>query len=151
LGIPSNCDKRNGDLICFRLFFKAYHSVDYIVVPPTTTTTTPPTTTITTPPTTTTTTPPTTTIITPPTTTTESKPLIVINGGVFTPSPLRIAIGSTVEIENLDHNDHQIICDYPFTTNIIPEGTFDFIFDKAGTYTYWDEAAPLVKGTIVVS
>jgi len=56
-----------------------------------------------------------------------------------------------VEFENLDHTDHKIICNFPFTTTIIPDGTFNFIFDKSGTYLYWDEAAPLVKGVIIVA
>lgn len=82
---------------------------------------------------------------------TESRVKIVINGGIFAPYSLGIAKGTTVEFENTDHYEYKLICDFPFTAVIITDGVFDFVFDKAGTFTYWIDGAPLVKGTIVVS
>jgi plastocyanin len=123
-------------------------------VPPisTTTTTVPPVTTTTTtvPPVTTSTPPATTTTVdtTPPVF--EQKYKITIGGGTFNPSNITIAVGTDVEFENLDHMDNNLISDYPFDIILGSETITPFIFDKAGTFTFWTVANPSVKGTIIV-
>jgi plastocyanin len=75
----------------------------------------------------------------------------VTAGGSFNPSKITVPAGTEVEFENLDHEPHKIVSDYPFTTEIPTEFFFKFIFEKAGTYSIWDEASPLVKGAIIVT
>jgi hypothetical protein len=59
-------------------------------------------------------------------------------------------MGTDVEFENLDHMDNNLISDYPFDIILGSETVTPFIFDKAGTYTFWTVANPAVKGTITV-
>jgi plastocyanin len=101
--------------------------------------------------TTTTTASSTTTTSTPPTIATQLNRKINIGGGIFTPSKLTVPAGTEVEFENPDHEAHDLVCDYPFTSTLPGETLFIFKFDKSGTYTYWVSENPNTKGTVTVN
>jgi plastocyanin len=120
--------------------------------PTTSTTTIAPTSTTVIPPVSTTTVVPTTTpAAPPPSTTTQLNRKINIGGGIFTPSKLTVPAGTEVEFENPDHEAHDLVCDYPFTSTLPGETLFIFKFDKSGTYTYWVSENPNTKGTVTVN
>jgi len=72
--------------------------------------------------------------------------------GIFSPSNLTIAVGTTVSFENDDCCDLQkVSSDFPFDKNIDPSSAINFLFDKAGKYIFWIDNNQLVTGTIIVA
>ncbi len=76
---------------------------------------------------------------------------VTINGGVFTPERLTVARGAAVVFDNLNHLDCQLLCDYPFDEMIPAASSFQFTFDKPGSYAFWEEVMPLDLGLIIVT
>ena len=79
-------------------------------------------------------------------------PTINVNtGGDFEPQLLlNLPVYSMVEFINVSQDNLTLDCSYPFRTTIPPEGKFDFIFEKAGQWAFWDEAFPNITGDILV-
>ena len=74
----------------------------------------------------------------------------------FSPTPLTIKVGDTVEWVNKDPTMHTTTSDSgdpaswdsgPLATN----ATFSFTFTKTGTYTYHCSIHPFMTGTITVT
>jgi plastocyanin len=77
---------------------------------------------------------------------------INIYGSTFSPKTATITAGDTVIWVNRDNANHQILADKgQFASAILrPKQTFSFTFRAAGTYTYYDELHPKIRGTIYV-
>jgi plastocyanin len=77
---------------------------------------------------------------------------INIYGSTFSPTSATITEGDTVTWVNRDNANHQILADKgQFASAILrPKQTFSFTFRAAGTYTYYDELHPKLRGTIIV-
>jgi plastocyanin len=77
---------------------------------------------------------------------------INIYGSTFSPTSATIIEGDTVTWVNRDNANHQILADKgQFASAILrPKQTFSFTFRAAGTYTYYDELHPKLRGTIIV-
>jgi plastocyanin len=79
----------------------------------------------------------------------------------FVPETVTVKVGQGIVWTNTDTQDHQVASDpYP-TDNALqgfndtqkedPGAVFEFVFNKAGTYTYHDDLNPYkLKGTIIV-
>lgn len=75
----------------------------------------------------------------------------------FDPPVLRIAVGTTVEWKNNDMFSHTVTSGSPYNSLvgvkfdsglIAPEKSFAFTFKKTGTYHYFCEIHPWMKGEI---
>lgn len=77
---------------------------------------------------------------------------INIYGSTFSPTTATITAGDTVTWVNRDNANHQILADKgQFASAILrPKQTFSFTFRAAGTYTYYDELHPKIRGTVIV-
>ncbi len=73
----------------------------------------------------------------------------------FTPDNITIPAGTKVVWTNNDSVSHTVTGDDtsgPLKSDLIPQGkTFEFTFDKAGTYAYHCTPHPFMKGTITVT
>lgn len=75
---------------------------------------------------------------------------VTISNFIFDPSPLTIALGTTVTWTNGDTVPHQIKSN-TFNSDIIPSGSsFSYKFDKKGTYNYSCAIHPFMMGQITV-
>lgn len=74
----------------------------------------------------------------------------------FSPETITIPVGSTVTWTNNDNSLHNIQIQFPNNQNSITallDGTvisYSHTFDQIGTYTYYDEIHPSMKGIIMV-
>lgn len=80
---------------------------------------------------------------------------ITIQNYIFSPQDVRIKKGQTVIWTNADPSPHKIIVVVDGTktasSTISSNGSFSFVFDKAGTFTYYDSDLPDEQGAIVVT
>jgi amicyanin len=78
------------------------------------------------------------------------KAAVSIQNFAFSPAQLTIKVGTTVVWTNDDSAGHNIKSD-AFTSPMMAKGqTFEFTFDKAGTYDYICGVHPTMKGQIIV-
>jgi plastocyanin len=76
---------------------------------------------------------------------------VVTDSAGFEPAKVTIAVGGTVTWYNPEHEVHNITSDDGlFEADISGEATYEFTFDKAGTYQYHDKDNPTRVGTIIV-
>lgn len=81
--------------------------------------------------------------------------------GGFSPQALSIKVGTTVVFKNSGaephhvisdpHPDHNQLPDFDSKTNIGPDGTYTYTFNKVGTFHYHNELEPEDGGTVIVS
>ena len=87
---------------------------------------------------------------------------VTINGKTFTPETIQVKKGSVVTWINKGSKDVEVILvgildktsdnttgelnTDPLSTN----GSFNYTFDKVGTYIYYDKSNPSTKGTVIV-
>ncbi len=95
-------------------------------------------------------------------TTTESTAKtynIVVEKGVVSPASLEIKVGDSVIWTNKDATTLEIASDPHPTHTTLPElhsaglpkdGTYTFVFSKAGTFGYHNHLNPTLKGTVIV-
>lgn len=85
----------------------------------------------------------------PPTTSLAS---VEINNLSFGPSSLEISKGTTVTWKNNDLVTHTVISDNgQFASPEIPSGgTYQFLFDETGTFTYHCSVHPQMNGSITI-
>jgi len=80
---------------------------------------------------------------------------ISIQNYIFSPVNIRIKKNTTVIWTNTDPGPHKItvvIGDTVTKSNAInPNGSFSFVFDKAGTFSYYDSEIPDERGTVIVT
>ncbi len=86
---------------------------------------------------------------------------VSINSSGFVPATITVKVGQAVIWTNNDSAPHQVASD-PYPTNdalagfndkstISQNDTFNFVFNKAGIYTYHDNLNPFkFKGTVIV-
>ena len=94
---------------------------------------------------------PTTNTTTPDTTTTPTTgQAVTIQNFAFSPATLTVNAGSTVTWTNQDTVAHDVKGTDFQSTTLNTGDTFQFTFDKAGTYEYICGLHPTMKGTIIV-
>jgi len=81
-----------------------------------------------------------------------SAPSVEIKNDAFAPSTLTITAGETVTFTNDDDDAHTVTAnDGSFDSKgLDTNGRWRHAFVKPGTYTYFCELHPFMKGTIVV-
>ncbi|HSR89183.1 MAG TPA: cupredoxin family copper-binding protein [Candidatus Udaeobacter sp.] len=90
---------------------------------------------------------------TPQTSTQSEAAQVVISGFAFSPASLTVKAGTTVKWTNDDQAPHSIVSsDGQFTGSSVLStgGTYQFKFDKPGTYTYSCGIHPSMHGQVVV-
>lgn len=77
---------------------------------------------------------------------------VTIQNYAYSPSVLKVKVGTTVTWENQDSVEHSVTADDgSFDTKMLAQGEQgSFTFTKAGTYTYHCSSHPSMTGTIVV-
>src|SRR5215467_2584375 len=77
---------------------------------------------------------------------------VLVKNFTFSPATLHIRNGSTVTWKNLDGEPHAIASDSGlFRSGALDEGdSFQFTFDKPGTYPFFCSVHPHMRGVIVV-
>ena len=81
---------------------------------------------------------------------TAGKAAVSIENFAFNPASLTISAGTTVVWTNNDSAGHDVKSP-DFTSPMMAKGqTYEYKFDKAGTYEYICGVHPAMKGTIVV-
>lgn len=76
---------------------------------------------------------------------------VLIKSFQFTPTPLNVPAGTTVEWTNEDGTDHTVTADDgTFDGELGGRDTFSHLFDEAGTFAYHCEIHPSMKGEVVV-
>jgi len=77
--------------------------------------------------------------------------VVTIEQSRFAPESVAVAAGAGVTFENLDPYAHTVTSD-AFDSGQLGEGeTFETTFDEAGTYEYFCEVHPTMRGEVVVS
>jgi plastocyanin len=72
-------------------------------------------------------------------------------GPGYAPTPLTVAVGTTVTWGNNDATTHTTTSDAAgWNLTVNPGATATFKFDKVGTYAYHCTIHPFMKGTVVV-
>jgi plastocyanin len=77
---------------------------------------------------------------------------VVIDNFTFTPTPLKVEVGTTVTWVNHDDIPHSLVCpdlkvhSHPLDT----DDTFAYKFEQAGTYDYLCGLHPHMHGQVVV-
>lgn len=79
-------------------------------------------------------------------------PAVHIKNDAFTPKSLTITPGQTVTFTNDDDDAHTVTAtDGSFDSKgLDTSGVWRHVFPKPGTYTYFCELHPFMRGTIVV-
>jgi len=82
----------------------------------------------------------------------SAGPTISIHEFMFSPTSLTVTAGTTVHWKNLDPEPHTIrAVDATFKSDALDQDdSFNFTFDKPGTYRYVCSIHPQMVGTIVV-
>lgn len=85
---------------------------------------------------------------------------IFYNGGVFSPTNLRIHQGDTVKFKNDSpepiwiisdpHPEHNILLSLNSQGEVAPESDYAYLFSQAGIFRYHNEKNPNETGTIIV-
>jgi plastocyanin len=84
----------------------------------------------------------------------EGKAYVSMSNFAYSPKTITIKKGVTVVWTNDDAVEHTVTSDTGTMLNseIIPVGSsFNYVFDKAGTYSYHCKIHPNMKGTVVVT
>ena len=83
---------------------------------------------------------------------TSAGPTISIHEFMFSPTSLTVTAGTTVHWKNLDPEPHTVrSVDATFKSDALDQDdSFDFKFDKPGTYRYVCSIHPQMLGTVVV-
>lgn len=79
-----------------------------------------------------------------------------ITNSAFTPATVTVKKGTTVTWTNKDTIKHTVTpdeetADFKGSELLAQEATYSWTFDKAGTYTYYCQPHPDMKGTVVVT
>ncbi len=82
----------------------------------------------------------------------QDTALVVVKNFMFSPMSLTIKAGSTVTWKNLDDEPHEVVSDTGLFRSraLDQDDTYQFRFDKPGTYTIFCGIHPAMKQTIVV-
>lgn len=84
----------------------------------------------------------------------DAKKNVNIDNFSFSPTPLTVAVGTTVTWANHDDIPHTVVdSDDPKIFKSAPldsNDEFTHLFDKAGTYRYFCSIHPKMEGTVVV-
>ncbi len=82
----------------------------------------------------------------------SAAPAIAISGFAFAPQTLTVKAGTTITWTNKDSASHTVVSDdKTVNSETLAKGdSFEFKFDKSGTYTYICGIHPSMKGIIVV-
>ena len=78
---------------------------------------------------------------------------VTIDNFAFGPSPLTVAVGTTVTWVNHDEEPHTVVNpgNKLFKSGALDtDDKFTFTFDKAGTYQYFCSIHPYMTGTVIV-
>jgi plastocyanin len=77
---------------------------------------------------------------------------VFMQGGLFSPATITVALGTTVKWTNKDGVTHNVTSDDGVFTspNIINNGTFTYTFSVAGTFPYHCTIHPSMTATIIV-
>jgi len=88
-----------------------------------------------------------------------SQAQVTITGTGFIPSTISVKKGTQVIWTNTDSSPHQVASDpYP-SHSLLPElvsktlntkDSYSFVFEKSGTFSYYDETNPLKNKAVVV-
>ena len=91
-------------------------------------------------------------VCSPASTATADSDQIVVADFAFQPATLTVEVGATVTWLNKDEEPHTVSSDTGLFRSgaLDTRGTFQFRFDKAGTYHYLCSIHPHMTGTIVV-
>ena len=83
---------------------------------------------------------------------TAGNDVVTIKNFAFAPVMLHVRNGTTVIWKNLDGEPHTVVSDSGvFRSGALDEGdSFQFTFDKPGTYEFFCSVHPHMRGTIVV-
>jgi plastocyanin len=78
--------------------------------------------------------------------------IVSVKNFMFSPAMMHIPAGATVIWKNLDGEPHTVVSDSGlFRSGALDEGdSFQFTFDKPGTYRFFCSVHPHMMGTIVV-
>jgi plastocyanin len=81
-----------------------------------------------------------------------SMPTVTIKDDAFAPARLTISAGQTVTFVNQDDDAHTVTSTSGWfdSKGLDTNGVWRHTFSKAGTYAYFCELHPFMKGTIVV-
>lgn len=98
-------------------------------------------------------TPPLTTQVTP--ITAQTQTTVSISNFAFDPQTTTVKAGTTVTWNNHDSVAHKIISDANppvfSSENLSKDGSYSFTFTTAGSFDYFCQIHPMMKGTIVVT
>jgi plastocyanin len=83
---------------------------------------------------------------------TKDAYVVSIKDDAYAPVSLTIPVGATVTFVNRDDDAHTVTSSNGWfdSKGLDTNGTWRHTFDKAGTYAYFCELHPFMKGTIVV-
>ena len=77
---------------------------------------------------------------------------VKIDNFSFTPATVTVAVGTRVTWTNRDDIPHSVVTeDKTIKSKVLDtDEKFSYVFDKAGTYSYFCSIHPKMKGTVVV-
>ncbi len=80
---------------------------------------------------------------------------VTISNYAFSPAVTKVKVGDTVTWTNQDDVGHTVTADTASpnapNSDLFSKGqTYSFTFKKAGTYTYYCQPHPYMKGTVIV-
>ena len=79
---------------------------------------------------------------------------VTIKDNAFNPAIVNISAGDTVRWTNLDSTTHTVVSTggtYFKSENLNQGDSYEFLFTDPGTYEYYCEIHPSMKGTVVVT
>lgn len=86
--------------------------------------------------------------------------IVSITNSGFVPGTISIKVGQAVAWTNTDSSSHYVTSDDPKPTTDTPNpdsqaaisqnNSYDYVFDKAGVYSYHDDNNPSFRATVVV-
>lgn len=81
-----------------------------------------------------------------------STPTVIMKDDAYSPTQLTISAGQTVTFINQDDDAHTVTSTKGWfdSKGLDSSGVWRHTFTKPGTYTYFCELHPFMKGTIVV-
>jgi plastocyanin len=80
-----------------------------------------------------------------------SEAAVTAVGFAFDPQTLTVASGSTVVWTNQDGAEHTVVGTGGISGQLAPGGSYEQVFDVAGTFTYACTIHPSMTGTITVT
>lgn len=76
---------------------------------------------------------------------------VVISNFMFTPSQTTVKTGSTITWTNNDDSKHTVTGTWGKSGLFSQDLIYKYTFTKPGTYTYYCEPHPYMKGTVIVT